>query len=85
MLVNELGQRVFDTQVRLVNPSPSSNRQQAQFLMKQGQSMSPPSVELVRAIILHLIAGRRLIGYHVTQKLKELQIVGEMTGMTQAW
>ena len=53
--------------------------------MKQGQSMSPPSVELVRAIIQHLIAGRRLIGYHVTQKLKELQIVGEMTGMTQSW
>lgn len=47
--------------------------------------MSPPSVELVRAVILHLIAGRRLIGYHVTQKLKELQIVGEMTGMTQTW
>lgn len=29
VLVNELGQRVFDTQVRLINPSPSSNRQQA--------------------------------------------------------
>ena len=27
VLVNELGQRVFDTQIRLVNPSPSTNRQ----------------------------------------------------------
>lgn len=26
VLINELGQRVFDTQVKLVHPSPSANR-----------------------------------------------------------
>lgn len=47
--------------------------------------MDPPSVELVRAVILHLISGRRLIGYHLIQKLKELQIIAEVNGTTQMY
>lgn len=47
--------------------------------------MDPPSVELVRAVILHLVSGRRLIGYHLVQKMKELQIVAEVNGSTQMY
>lgn len=43
--------------------------------------MDPPNVEIVRKIILHLITGRRIIGYHISQKLKEFQILSEATSV----
>lgn len=39
----------------------------------------------MRKVVLHLIAGRRIVGYHITQKLKELQIVAETLSITQQY
>lgn len=85
MLTNERGQRVLDTQIRLVNPSPSQNRQQAQHLLKQGQNLDPPDVETVRKLVIHLLRGRRVVGYHVPQKLKELNIHAEVNAASASF
>lgn len=48
-------------------------------MLKQGQNLDPPSVDTVRKVVIHLLRGRRVIGYHLPQKLKELNIYAEVS------
>lgn len=77
VLVNELGQRVLDTQIKIVNPAISQRKQQG-FLLKQWAQDRAPEAQLVRRAILALSKGSKIVGYHVSQKLKEFQILEQM-------
>ena len=74
--MNEFGQRVFDAQIQVVNAAHVHGHATTKFLRELSQDVAP-DVEMVRKIVLHLIKGHRLVGYHVSQKLRELQILEE--------
>lgn len=64
---------IFDTQVKLVNPAILNGKAtKTQFL--QSCQEQAPDVEDVRIAVLHLLKGKKLVGYHILQKLKELKI-----------
>ena len=41
VITNQFGQRVFDTQVKLVNPAQTKGKSQSNFIKAQGQNNAP--------------------------------------------
>jgi hypothetical protein len=76
VLVNMHGERVIDTYIKLYNEAPSTRKGQS-MVIKQWASSKAPTIELVRKVVLNLIRGRRLVGYHVIQKLREFKILDD--------
>lgn len=70
------GERVLDTYIKLYNEAPSTRKGQS-MVIKQWASTRAPNIDIVRKVVLFLIKGRRLVGYHVIQKLREFKILDE--------
>lgn len=72
--MNECGQRVLDTLIRpqyadlVLKPGLRS-------LIQERASKEAESIETVRERVLALIAGKRVVGYNVTQRLSDLGIL----------
>ena len=79
VIVNDKGQRILDT---LVKP------QTTELALKPGiksqmfklSQMRAEHIDVVRERVLSLIKGKKLVGYHLPQKIADLGLLGELDG-----
>jgi hypothetical protein len=54
----------------MTDNAPTKGKQQAQIL-KQWAQQKAMDVEDARQVVLHLLKGKKVVGYHLHQKLRE--------------
>lgn len=76
-LVNERGERVLDTLIK-VDDSMIAVKSGLRTQLKNLAKVKGPAIEKVRQKVLELIKGRTVIGYHIYLKLNDFGIWSNM-------
>lgn len=83
MVVNESGEIVFDTLIKIEDLTMISVKPGKKTTILQIAKERAPTVEEVRAKIIELLKGRKVIGYHTKNKLKDLGVFEDLDGSIQ--
>lgn len=83
MLVNEKGQRVLDTMIKPQHPELNLKAGLRQTLNAIAEKKAEP-IDKVRQRVLQLIKGKKVVGYHLPQKLADFGILYSVASLKQS-
>lgn len=84
VIVNDRGERVLDTYIKpQLDGIPVKPGIRSQLLKLSSQQAE--SIEIVRERVFHIIRGKKLVGYHLSQKMAEFGLFdhGKVDGVLQ--